>query len=72
MDKASEEVNANSNDVRVLTIGDFEIRVQENCEYDVPEIPEPPKAPSEIECVAAEFDAKVLAKTVAKLTKENP
>ena len=39
LDQAEREIEANSGDTEIKNVGKFDIRVQKNCEYDIPEIP---------------------------------
>ena len=43
--------------LEVKDVGKFDIRVQKNCDMDVPEIPVLPKEPCEVECLSASYDA---------------
>ena len=72
LDKTQQEVDAHVQELEYLSVGKFDIRVQKNCEYDVPELPEVPKEPCEIECLSASYDAQMMAKAVAKITKYTP
>ena len=72
LDKTEDAINANAHELMIISVGKFDIRIQKNCEYEVPEIPEVPEEPCHIECVSAGYDAKMMAKAVANITKMTP
>ena len=49
----------------------FKIQSTDNCEA-LPVVPVPPKAPEEIECVSAQYDANLMSQTIMNLTKTHP
>ena len=52
----------------IYNVGNFQIRVQENCEFNIPEKPTPPVDLVEVECKTARVQGHLMAKAVAELS----
>lgn len=57
--------------VRTVRIDTFKIETNDNCEA-LPPIPVPPKVPEELECISAQYDADLIAKSILQLTHDAP
>ena len=64
-------VAAHKNSIKPIEIGEFVLRVQDNCNLVLPEKPEKPTV-HEKECIKAVFNAETTAELVAKATPLNP
>ena len=64
-------VTSHQSAVRVVKVGKFIIKIQENCEIDFPKRPEKPTI-TEKECAKAHFDAETTATLISKATPLNP
>ena len=66
-----EAVNQHQSSVKRVKVGEFVIKIQDNCEIEWPEKPEKPTITEE-ECIKAHFDAETTANLISKATPLNP
>ena len=64
------EIESQKTKTRDITLGNFVIRIQQNCDIKLPDKPVIPN-PVEVECASAHEDALILAEKVKDLTKSN-
>ena len=65
------DIDERVNKTKTYTVGDFQIRVQDNCEFDMPTPPEPPVDVVEVECKLARVQGHLMAKAVATLSRDS-
>ena len=71
MKKAIEAINEHKRATKDVTVGNFKIRIQHNCDIKLPEKPVIPN-PVEQECASGDADAQALADMVVEMSNGQP